>query len=483
MTGFRVHFVGPVLLISLCLVVLCTITAVSLFTQQSSIARVLRENVRGQRTAVELEECLLDLVALEDDRVERVAVLHDRVRRLLVEVQDTADQPEEQLLLARMSVAFQEYLRRWRGMPATSDAGHDEARRAATRFLESSVLKPCQEFEQYNTVQVEQAAAQHERVLRQLAWGLAGIGVLGGGAGVLFGFGVARGLARSIHRLQVRVRDAAGKLGPNLPEIVLTKDGDFGRLHADIDQLSGRIEQVVRDLQEREREVLRAEQFAALGQLAAGVAHEIRNPLTAIKMLVQAAQEDAAGVSGEDLRVIEGEVRRMEQSLNTFLDFARPPKLQRKRVSLGGLIEDVFGLVRSRAEKQNVVLQLAAPLRPVYATVDPEQLRQVVVNLALNALDAMPTGGTLRVGLTPEPGGITIEVADTGPGIGKNVMHRLFQPFASTKDTGLGLGLVISKRIIEDHGGTLNAANRADGGASFFVRLRAEAGDGDRVAD
>ncbi len=478
MFGFRFRYVAPILGISTCLVALCTITAVSLFSQQSAIAGVLRENVRSQRTAIELEECLLDLIALEDDRVESVAVLHDRVRRLLAEVRDAADQPEERNLHGRMSVAFEDYLRRWRAMPPPSDAGHDDARRAATRFLEASVLKPCQEFEQYNTLRVEQSASHHELVLRQLAWGLAGIGVLGGVAGLLLGFGVARGLARSIRRLQVQVRDAAGKLGPDLPEIVLTEDGDFGRLHADIDRLSERIEQVVRDLQEREREVLRAEQFAAVGQLAAGVAHEIRNPLTAIKMLVQAGQEDAAGMAGEDLRVIESEIRRMEHSLNTFLEFARPPKLQRQRASLNAIVEDMFGLVRSRAEKQAVALRIAAPPEPVLATADPEQLRQVIVNLGLNALDAMPTGGALRVILKAHPRAVEIEVADTGPGIGKAIFPRLFQPFASTKDTGLGLGLVISKRIIEDHGGTLNAANRSDGGASFFVRLPTEAGDG-----
>lgn len=482
MAGFRFRYIVPVLFISLCLIVLCTIVAVSLFGQQSALTRVLRENVQSQRTAVELEECLLDLIALEDDRVERVAVLHDRVRRLLEDVGAAADQPEERTLYSKMSGSFQEYLQRWKAMPVASDAGHDESRRAATRFLESAVLKPCQEFEHYNTRRVELSAAHHERVLRQLAWGLGGIGLLGGGAGLLLGFGVARGLAKSIRRLQVQIRDAAGKLGPDLPEIVFTEEGDFGQLHAEIDRLSGRIEQVVHDLQEREHEVLRAEQFAAVGQLAAGVAHEIRNPLTAIKMLVQASQADRAGVTDDDLRVIENEVRRMEHSLNTFLEFARPPKLQRKSFALNALVEDVFGLIRSRAEKQNVALRIAAPPQPVPVTADPEQLRQVFVNLALNALDAMPGGGRLEVGITPRDGAVEIEIADTGPGIARAIVPRLFQPFASTKDTGLGLGLVISKRIVEDHGGGLNAANRAGGGASFFLRLPKEVGDGDRPA-
>ena len=105
-------------------------------------------------------------------------------------------------------------------------------------------------------------------------------------------------------------------------------------------------------------------------------------------------------------------------------------------------------------------------------TADGEQLRQVLVNLGLNALDAMPGGGSLRFGLRRWAAGpVEVEVADTGPGIATAMMPRLFEPFAGTKDTGLGLGLVISKRIVEDHGGTIAAANRPGGGASFFVKL------------
>lgn len=473
MSAVRLRYLGPVVLIALSLAVLCTITAVSLLQQQEAVTDVLRENVESRRAAVELEECLTDLVALEDDRVESVAVLHDRVRTLLASTRRAADQPEEQALQAKLEAAFADYLGRWAALPPPPDPGHEAARAAATRFLDAEVLSPCREFEGYNTRRIETSAGHHERVLRRLAWGMAGVGGLGGVAGVVVGWGVARGLARSIGRLRVQVRAAAGMLGPDPPEIVLTGEGGFGGLHAEVDRLTDRIGETVAALQQREHEVLRAEQLAAVGQLAAGVGHELRNPLTSIKLLAQAGLEDGAGLTPDELRTIEGEVRRMEQSLRTFLQFARPPKAERRPTDLGEVVRGVAELLRGRAEKQRVGVRVDLPPGPLTLTADPDQLRQVLVNLGLNALDAMPAGGGLTWTARAAPGRLGVEVADTGPGLSRAILPRLFEPFASTKETGLGLGLVISKRIVEDHGGTIAAANRPGGGATFFVSLPA----------
>jgi two-component system, NtrC family, sensor histidine kinase HydH len=483
MNHFRSRFLIWVILTSLCLLALSGIMAFSLISQQSAVNSVLRENVRSQRTAIELEDRLLDLIDLEDARVDQVAVLHNRVNLLLKQLDEVADQPMERALHDQVVAHFATYLALWRQLPPQADAKYEVKRSAVTRYLESEVLKPCQDFEHFNTLRVEQSAEQHERVLRKLVWGLGAVGLLGAISGVTFGFGIARGLKKSIRRLQVRVRDAAGKLGPDLPDIVVTEEGEFSELHAEMDLLTGRIEGMVRDLQDREHEVLRAEQLAAVGQLAAGVAHEIRNPLTSIKLLVQVGQTDPAGVNADDLRVIESEIRRMERSLNTFLEFARPPKLQRSEVAIGSLLADVQGLIRVRAERQNVLLKSELPAAPPVLQADPEQLRQVLLNLFLNALDAMPTGGEILAKVRPLNGWWEIEISDQGRGIAPEVLGRLFQPFSSTKETGLGLGLVISKRIIEDHGGTLNAANRVGGGASFYIRLPSGAAHANRVSD
>lgn len=474
MDGLRFRLVWPFMLITICLVALCAFTALSLFRQQATLTQVLQENVAGRRAAVELEETIRALIDLENAHDDSAGVLHARVRSHLRQVAETADQETEKVLLGELTAGFDDYQRHWRGMPRPGATGHDAAFEAAAALLRDRVLKPCEDFKLYNARRIEESTRHHEQVLRQLAWGMAGIGGLGGVAGLVLGYGVARGLSRSIRRLQFQIQDAAGKLAPEMPEIVLAREGDFHGLHDQVDQLAARIERVVKELQQREHEVLRAEQLAAVGQLAAGVAHEIRNPLTGIKMLVQAAQEDPpnGGLTPEDLVVIEGEVRKMERSLQTFLDFARPPEPERRPVELLGVVNSVLGLVRGRAEKQRVAVKLSAPVVPVTLVGDGGQLQQVMVNLMLNALDAMPCGGVLGVTVRCRPAGIAeVEVADTGPGIAREVMGRLFEPFVSSKDTGLGLGLVISRRIVEDHGGRIGATNRSGGGASFFVTL------------
>jgi PAS domain S-box-containing protein len=228
----------------------------------------------------------------------------------------------------------------------------------------------------------------------------------------------------------------------------------------------------------RERQLVRAEQMAAIGQVAAGVAHEIRNPLTSIKGLVQVnlREADARGLPAEDLRVIEHEVRRMERTLQTFLDFARPPKPDRRRLEPAAVIDRVYALVGGRARKQRVALRLLRPGEPVWLDGDQDQLQQLLLNLVLNALDAMPDGGAVEIDLRPPcDGHVELFVRDTGPGIAPHVLPKVFETFVSSKETGVGLGLPVSRRIAEDHGGSLTAYNLPDGGACFALRLPAPA--------
>lgn len=225
---------------------------------------------------------------------------------------------------------------------------------------------------------------------------------------------------------------------------------------------------VVRDLVDREREEMHAEQMAAVAQLGTALAHRLRNPLTSIKMLVQAGtrQDGPLTLDHQDLRFMEDGIRRMERSLQLFLDFAQPKKLQRQHASLSSILEEAIAQVQERAALKRVAIRFARPEESLEADVDAQQLGQAVQRLLHNAIDASPPDEAIQVGLQPlDSAEIEIRVSDAGPGIPADVAPQLFRPFFTTKATGVGLGLVLARRIAEEHGGRVSLANRPGGGA------------------
>jgi signal transduction histidine kinase len=158
-----------------------------------------------------------------------------------------------------------------------------------------------------------------------------------------------------------------------------------------------------------------------------------------------------------------------------FLDFARPPRPFKKSVAVCELLNECLAGVRARAELQGVEVRVTIPPDLPALDADPGQLQQVFYNLLFNALDVLASGGTIRidVGVNGEPGAgeLTVEVADSGPGLPAGLEERIFDPFVSTKETGLGLGLSICRRIAEVHGGSIAAANSPLGGATFRMTL------------
>lgn len=223
----------------------------------------------------------------------------------------------------------------------------------------------------------------------------------------------------------------------------------------------------------RETEALRAQQMATLAQLATGVAHEIRNPLTSIKMLIQVNRTKFAeeGLPTDDLELVEQEIRRMERSVNSLLDYARPEESEFAEFSILQTIRRSLQLVESRCKSQGVTIEFETTESDLRITGDSQNIGQLLLNLFLNALDAMPEGGTLRIAVEPIDDRVRISVGDTGTGICETMMDRLFTPFATTKPNGVGLGLGICRRIAEAHGGTLVGRNQSLRGAEFTLNL------------
>jgi signal transduction histidine kinase len=240
--------------------------------------------------------------------------------------------------------------------------------------------------------------------------------------------------------------------------------------------MSARIKGVVERLQQARRETMLADRLAAVGEMAAGVAHELRNPLTSVKLLMQTAADGPPGhaLSDEHIHVVLEQIVRMESTIQGLLDFARPPQMQRVCHDLRDTLRRALNLVEGHAKQQEVVVCEDCPSGPVPVDGDPEQLHQVFVNLLLNGVESMPDGGELKVAVQRDDSTdavCRVVFADSGAGIPQPIMERMFEPFVTNKERGTGLGLAISRRIVEQHGGKLTAANREGAGAVFTVEL------------
>jgi two-component system sensor histidine kinase PilS (NtrC family) len=217
----------------------------------------------------------------------------------------------------------------------------------------------------------------------------------------------------------------------------------------------------------------RAERLAALGRLAAGLAHEIRNPLGSIHGSVELVRE-AEELSAEDRRLLDlvlSEVDRLNDLVGTMLDVGRPRAPAPETVDLGRAVEEVVEMARAR-RRASVILSV--PEAPVLVHADPGQLRQLVWNLVKNALQFSPKDAEVEVEVTPDPDGrASLAVTDHGPGIAPDVQARLFDMFFSRRQHGVGLGLALVKQIVQAHGGTIEVESTPGEGATFRVRLPA----------
>ncbi|MBW2107754.1 MAG: PAS domain-containing protein [Deltaproteobacteria bacterium] len=234
----------------------------------------------------------------------------------------------------------------------------------------------------------------------------------------------------------------------------------------------------VRSLQE---EIRRQEKLAALGHLAAGVAHEIRNPLSSIKGLATYfGQKFEAGTPDrESARVMVQEVDRLNRAVSELLEFARPPGVNPRATDVKKLLQHSLLLVQQDAMARNIKLDLSVSDETAQVCVDPERFSQALLNLYLNAIHAMSKGGVMSVKVSPGRSGyIEIEIADTGQGIAPADVEKIFDPYYTTKPGGTGIGLAIVHKIVEAHGGRIKVKSKPGKGTIFTIQIPNRQGDG-----
>ena len=226
-----------------------------------------------------------------------------------------------------------------------------------------------------------------------------------------------------------------------------------------------------------ERRTRNAERLAELGSLTGGLAHEIKNPLSTVQLNLQLLQEDLdphhpsyARLTSR-LSTVHREAGRLREILDDFLRYAGRIELDRKPVDLNRMLEDLVDFFTPQAQVHKVQLRLRKHATPVIAEVDERMLKQAVLNLMLNAVQAMTGGGELILSVTPRIRDAVIDVIDTGPGIPPDAIGQIFQAYYTTKKSGTGIGLAMTKRITEEHGGRIDVRSEVGKGSDFSIAL------------
>ena len=233
------------------------------------------------------------------------------------------------------------------------------------------------------------------------------------------------------------------------------------------------------EIREMETRMRQADRLATLGRMAANIAHEIRNPLASMTGAIEALAGPVTGGGERDrlTQIVARESERLNRIISDFLEYARPAPLALETVNVAAILDEVLVLLEHRELPPSLkIVREFAPV--VTGQVDPQQLRQAVWNLCLNAVEAMPDGGELRVSAGRDDGRLYVVISDTGDGIPSADQPHVFEPFFSTKPGGSGLGLALVHRILRDHGGDVSLRSGASGGTRAVLMVPAAAGAG-----
>ncbi len=337
-----------------------------------------------------------------------------------------------------------------------------------------NILALCDQFRKLHE---ESIRAQRQAYLNQsrllVALAVAGI-LLSTLAGAWLGLVMLRKVLNPIRDMAAQTRESL----LHTAEIAAPMENEVEALGDKLRILISDVGDVQKQLDASRESLMQSEKLALVGKLAAGVAHSIRNPLTSVKMRLFSLERslELDEHQREDFEVVSEEISHVESIVKNFLEFARRPKLRPRKQSPSDVVDMALKLLRHRLESSGTEVVLNRAERLPELPLDADQLKEVFVNLLINACDALVTGG--RITVTEETGlmdpmgeVVVIRIADNGPGIPADIMDRIFDPFFSTKEEGSGLGLAIARRVMEEHGGWLHVRSGEEGGAVFVIAL------------
>ena len=290
---------------------------------------------------------------------------------------------------------------------------------------------------------------------RQKVWAVATVIVI---IGILVALWMARRLISPILLLnRAAHRVGEGDFGTEIPEKGV---GEIGELAATFNIMSRQLKELVTTIRSAQENLVRTEKLYVLGEFSAGLAHEIKNPLTSIKMLIQRAGEQEEPLLGEDLEVVIEELDRIDYTVSRFLRSARQSEMAFTDTNINSLVEDVLAITGTKIEKSGVQIQKRLEKDLTSLRVDGPSIKQILMNGILNALQAMPNGGDLSISTTLVDDTLRCTISDTGDGISEENLKHIFDPFFTTKEDGTGMGLAVAWNIAQQHGGRLDIVSR-----------------------
>ena len=248
------------------------------------------------------------------------------------------------------------------------------------------------------------------------------------------------------------------------------------------EELEMRVEERTAELIETHRQLVTQERIAALGRAAAQVAHEVKNPLAGLLLYSLHLKSKATNFSESEAYLVDKiveTINHLNSRVEQILGFARPVSLTLSSGDFNQIIDDILELFRPQLTANKVEVRLSADHQAAYGMIDEASMRGALMNLMLNAIEAMPKGGTLSIAVDQTDETLRIVIADTGPGIAEEEAKKIFEPFYTTKEQGLGLGMPYAKKVIDQHGGTISLRSQPGQGTTITVALPAGQKEGD----
>ncbi len=429
------------------------------------LTRIIEKNIAAYRAAEELETALVNqkgfvsyyLLDSNPDWLRQLGTYRQIFKERLRITRDLAEDSQQKEAINRIAVEYARFIELKDRVIVYYEMGQEVAGaelHPESRELFFSILEQCEKYKESHmsmVLEVKENARMQARRLRVAAFAAVFLDCL---IGVLLAVLLLKQVLVPVRKLTLEAERHEGKFRP--------KD-EINALQQSVRGLIGDVDESHSQLAKSREHLLQAEKMALVGQLAAGMAHGIRNPFTSVKMRLFSLGRtlELTEPQTEDFDVINQEIRHIDTIIQNFLEFSRPPRFEPLAISPSEIVDAVIQLVHHRLKANDATIEVLRnqPLPAIQA--DPERLKEAMVNLIVNACAAMGSGGhiTIREETATDASlgkAVIIHISDNGPGIPAAIQKKIFQPFFTTKEEGTGLGLSIVDRIIRDHQGRVD---------------------------